>query len=268
MSVPIVITIVMAGVLGLLIGSFLNVVVHRVPQGASVVSPPSACPGCGTPIHPRDNVPVLSWLLLRGRCRSCREPISARYPLVEAATALAFAGVAAGVLLAGPTVWVAPALLYLAAITIALTLIDVDVKRLPDAIVLPSYPVLLALLALASAGTGDWQSLARAAAGAGAGFGFYFLLAFIYPAGMGFGDVKLAGVLGMVLGWYGWAELVVGGFLGFLLGGVVGVLLIAARLGTRKTMLPFGPYMMLGTWLAIGFGERLVQGYLSLAGLQ
>ena len=242
--------------------------VHRVPRGESVVSPGSACPACGHPVRPRDNVPVLSWLLLRGRCRDCGEPISRRYPLVETATGLAFAGVVTGVLLAGSTPWVIPALLYLASVSIALSLIDVDVRRLPDAIVLPSYPVLLALLGVASAGSGDWDALLRAGLGAVAGFGFYFALAFVYPAGMGFGDVKLAGVLGMALAWYGWGELVVGVFLGFLLGGVVGVLLIVARLGTRKTMLPFGPYMILGAWLAIGGADRLVDAYLRTAGLR
>jgi len=260
--------VVLGGLVGLLIGSFLNVVVHRVPAGESVVHPPSACPRCGNRIRPRDNVPVLGWLLLRGRCRDCGEPISPRYPLVEAATALAFAGVAAAVLTAGPTPWVVPALLYLAAVSIALTLIDIDCKRLPDAIVLPSYPVLLVLLAVASGATGDWWSLLRAVAGAAAGFAFYFALAFAYPAGMGFGDVKLAGVLGMLLGWYGWAELVVGGFLGFLLGGVLGLALIALRLGTRTSTIPFGPYMILGTWLAIGWGKDLVDGYLRVAGLR
>ena len=107
----------------------------------------------------------------------------------------------------------------------------------------------------------------RALVGAVAGFGFYFLLAFVYPAGMGFGDVKLAGVLGAVLAWYGWAELVVGGFLGFLLGGVVGVLVILARRGTRKSMLPFGPYMLLGTWLALVWGDDVASAYLSAVGL-
>jgi len=260
--------VVSAGVLGLLVGSFLNVVVHRVPRRQSVVRPPSACPGCGARVRSRDNVPVVSWLLLRARCRDCREPISRRYPLVEAATGLAFAGVVAAVLTAGPTPWLIPALLHLAAVSIALALIDIDVRRLPDAIVLPSYPVLLSLLALASAGSGDYDALLRAVIGAVAGFGFYFVLAFVYPAGMGFGDVKLAGVLGMVLAWYGWGELVVGLFLGFLLGGVVGIALILLRLGTRKTMIPFGPYMIVGVWLAIGVGDGLVDLYLRISGLR
>jgi len=252
---------------GLLIGSFLNVVVHRVPLGESIVSPPSTCPRCSNPIRPRDNVPVLGWVLLRGRCRDCGEPISRRYPLVEAATGVAFGLVAWFALSGERTPAVLPALLYLAAISIALALIDVDVRRLPDVIVLPSYVVLLVLLGVASLVEGDWWPFVRALIGMVAGFGFYFLLAFVYPAGMGFGDVKLAGVLGMVLAWFGWAQLVVGGFLGFLLGGVVGILLILARLATRKSMIPFGPYMILGAWLALVWGDDLTSAYLGAVGL-
>ena len=258
---------VAAGLLGVLIGSFLNVVVHRVPLGRSVVSPPSACPACGTPVRPRDNVPVVSWLLLRRRCRDCSEPISARYPAVELATGLAFAAVAALAWRDDRTLWVLPALLYLVAASIALTLIDVDVRRLPDAIVLPSYVVVLVLLAGASVAEGDWWPLARAALAGAAAFAAYFALVLVYPAGMGFGDVKLAGVLGLVLGWYGWSELVVGLFLGFLLGGLVGTALLALRLATRKSMIPFGPYMIAGAWVALLAGRPLAEAYLGLTGL-
>src|SRR5690554_4155885 len=176
------------GVLGLLIGSFLNVVVHRVPLGRSLVRPGSACPACGAAVRPRDNIPVLSWLVLRGRCRDCRAPISARYPLVEAGTALAFAGVFALTVL-GDRPWALPAFAYLAAVSIALTLIDLDVRRLPDAIVLPSYPVMAALLTLASWQGGDWPALLRAAIGGVALFVFYFVVMIVKPGGMGFGDV-------------------------------------------------------------------------------
>ena len=254
-------------VFGLLIGSFLNVVVHRVPRGESVVSPPSACPRCENPIRPRDNVPVLGWLLLRGRCRDCGEPISRRYPIVEAATGVAFALVTVFALTGDRTPAVLPALVYLAAISIALTLIDLDVRRLPDVIVLPSYLVLLVLLGAASLVEGDWGPFVRTLIGMVAGFGFYFALAVIYPAGMGFGDVKLAGVLGMTLAWFGWAQLVVGGFLGFLFGGVVGVLLILSGLATRKSMIPFGPYMILGAWVALVWGDDLASAYLGAVGL-
>lgn len=254
---------VLAAVLGLVIGSFLNVVVWRVPRGESVVHPPSACPRCGHAIRPRDNVPVLSWLVLRGRCRDCSAPISARYPLVEAGTGLAFAATTwwSGV------DWALPALLYLAAITVALTLIDLDVRRLPDAIVLPSYPVALVLLGLASlnpGGTADWGALVRAAIGGAVMFAVYFLLLLVYPGGMGFGDVKLAGVLGLYLGWVGWSALVVGWFAAFLLGGVFSVGLLVTRRAGRKSSVPFGPWMLAGAWVGLAAGTAVGSAYLSV----
>ena len=139
-------TVAVCTVFGLAIGSFLNVVVWRVPRKESVVSPPSACPACGAGIRGYDNIPVGSWLVLRGRCRDCAEPISARYPLVEAGTGVTFGLVA---WMVGPS-WGLPAFLYLAGISIALALIDLDTFRLPNAIVLPAYPVTAALLASAS----------------------------------------------------------------------------------------------------------------------
>jgi leader peptidase (prepilin peptidase)/N-methyltransferase len=247
--------------LGLLVGSFLNVVIWRVPRGESVVSPPSHCPVCDRELRWRDNIPVLSWLLLRGRCRDCRTPISRRYPLVELATAVVFAVMAARI------GWDAalPAFLYLGAIGVALWMIDIDVRRLPDPIVLPSYLVGVVLLGAAAAVSGEWGDLLRAVIGMAALYAFYFLLAFIYPAGMGFGDVKLAGVLGLYLAWLGWAELVVGAFLGFLLGGVVGILLMLTRRAGRKSQLPFGPYMLAGAFLAILWGGALADLYLDTA---
>jgi leader peptidase (prepilin peptidase)/N-methyltransferase len=252
-----------SAVLGLLIGSFLNVVVWRVPRGQSVVSPPSACPACGTRIRPRDNVPVLSWLLLKQKCRDCGAPISARYPAVEAGTAALFAVTAAYVGLQ----WHLPAFLYLAAISIALALIDLDVHRLPDAIVLPSYLVGGALLAGASIATGDYAALIRAAIGLAALWGLYFVLALVYPGGMGFGDVKLAGVLGMYLAWLGWAELAVGAFLAFLLGGLVGGGLMAVRRATGKSRIPFGPFMLLGAYGGVLAGDSVAGWYLGVLGV-
>jgi leader peptidase (prepilin peptidase)/N-methyltransferase len=251
------------GFLGLFIGSFLNVVIHRVPAGESVVSPRSRCPGCGTEIAARDNVPVLSWLLLRGRCRSCGEPISARYPLVELLTALLFAAVAVW---CGLT-WALPAYLYLAAIGVALSAIDLDTKRLPNAIVLPSYPVTVVLLLLPAVLEGRWDDFLRAMLCGLALFAFYFLLAFIYPSGMGFGDVKLSGVLGMYLGWVSWGLVVVGTFVGFLLGAFVGVGVMLVRKGGRKTKVPFGPFMVIGTFLALFFGQPVIDWYTAGLGL-
>jgi len=263
-------TLVIGGVgfVGLLIGSFLNVVVWRVPRGESIVSPASACPACGTPITPRDNVPVLSWLLLRGRCRSCGDAISSRYPLVELATAVSFGLVALGAV-AGLWPWaVTPALLAFAAISISLTLIDLDVHRLPDAIVLPAYPVLAALLALASLLTGEWAALAAALAGAGILFAVYFLIAFLAPrGGMGFGDVKLAGVIGLMLGWFGWAPLIVGAFAAFLVGGLYAIVLLLLRRARRGDGVPFGPWMLVGAWIGIAAGDPIASLYLSAAGL-
>ncbi len=245
-------------VLGLLVGSFLNVVIWRVPRGESVVSPPSACPSCGTEIKWFDNIPVLSWIVLRGKCRSCGNRISLRYPLVELGTGLLFALIA---VVFGYS-WELPAYLYFAAIAVALGLIDLDVKRLPNAIVIPSYAVSGLLLLLPAILQPAWMEYANAWLGALVLFAFYFALAYIYPAGMGFGDVKLAGVLGLYLGWLGWGALLVGGFLGFLLGAVVGVVLIVVNRAGRKTAIPFGPFMLLGTLLGIIWGPALSELYL------
>jgi leader peptidase (prepilin peptidase)/N-methyltransferase len=250
------------GLLGLLIGSFLNVVIHRVPSGASVVSPPSACPACGKPIRPRDNVPVVGWLLLRGRCRDCGEPISARYPLVELTCAALFAIMA----LRFGLVAELPAFLYLAAVGLALAMIDLDTKRLPDVLTLPSYVVGGVLLAIPAMVDARGDDLVRGLLGAAVAFGLYFALCFAYPAGMGFGDVKLSGVLGLYLGFLGWGELAVGLFAGFLLGGLFGVVLMAARRGGRKTAVPFGPFMLLGTLLAVLVGGDLAQAYQDASG--
>lgn len=248
------------GVVGLLIGSFLNVVVWRVPQGLSIVSPASACPGCQNPIRARDNVPVLSWLALKGRCRDCSAGISARYPLVELATAVLF--VLVGVRF-GPS-WALPAFLYLAAIAVALALIDLDVHRLPDAIVLPAYPVMTVLLTAASLATGDWAALVRAAIGGAILWVLYFVLMIAKPGGMGFGDVKLAGVLGAALAWLGWGSLVVGAFAAFLLGGLFSIVLLVMGRASRSSGIPFGPWMLAGAALGVAVGEQLWDAYLAL----
>lgn len=249
--------IVVCGLFGLLIGSFLNVVVWRVPRGESVVSPPSHCPTCDTPISPRDNVPVLSWLLLRGRCRHCQNPISVRYPLVEALTGALWAGLAAWF---GPVAQL-PAYLVFAAVGVALALIDLDVRRLPDVLTLPSYPVGIVLLGIASAVHHDAWSFERALIGMAALFAFYFTVAMISPKGMGFGDVKLSGVIGLHLAWLGWDELVVGAFAAFVVGAVVGIGLIVLGGGGRKTKVPFGPFMLAGALLGVFLGDPVGSAY-------
>ena len=262
MAVPVVL-LPLAAVLGLAIGSFLDVVVWRVPRGESVVRPPSACPRCAHPVRARDDVPVLSWLLLRGRCRDCGEPIATRYLLVEAGTCLAFVGVTALVGLS----WVLPAALYLTAIAVALALIDLDVHRLPDAIVLPSYPVVAALLALASwnpGGGSDWGALLRAGTGGAGLLAFYLAAALVHPAGMGLGDVKLAGVLGMVLAWFGWGAFAVGAFAAFLLGGGCAVTLVVLGRAGRGSGIPFGPWMLAGAFAGIAAGDGISTWYVGL----
>lgn len=252
--------VTIAAVFGLVIGSFLNVVIYRVPRGESVVRPRSHCPTCDRPIRPRHNIPLVSYLTLRGRCAYCGSPIGKRYPLIEAGTGLLFAATTAWALGTGHEALLA-VLLYIAAAGIALAAIDLELHRLPNAIVLPSYPVVVLLLAAASWATGDWWALGRAGIGVVALFGFYLLLVMAYPAGMGWGDVKLAGVLGAVLGYVGWSALVVGAFAGFVFGALVAVGVILARRGTGKTALPFGPFMLLGLAAGVVFGADIASAY-------
>lgn len=284
---PFLFAAIATGVFGLLVGSFLNVVVYRVPNGMSVVSPPSACPGCGSGIKGYDNVPVLSWLALGGKCRSCREPISARYPLVEAGVGVFFAVVAgwwwvvstsstistSSITENGSTsrlvadLLVLVAFLWLAGISVSLALIDIDTHKLPNAIVLPSYLVGGILLATAGILDGDIEGLIRSAVGMAALWLVYFVLAMLYPGGMGFGDVKLAGVLGLYLGFIGWGALLVGAFAAFFLGGIFSLILLAMKRVGRKSGIPFGPWMLVGAWVGIFAGNTLFTSYLSLLGV-
>jgi len=252
--------LVLVAVFGLAVGSFVNVVIHRVPLGRSLLRPGSRCPRCDAAIRPWHNVPVLGWLVLRGRCAGCRERISIRYPLVELATAALFVAVTARLGIS-PAL---PAYLYLAAVSVALAMIDFDVRRLPDAIVLPSYAVAGLLLVPAVLAHGDWAAVLRSLAAMAALWAFYFVLFFVYPGGMGFGDVKLAGLLGLYLGWLGWSSVLVGTFAGFLVGGLTGAVLLLARRAGRKTGIPFGPAMLAGALVALFAAGPVAAWYLSL----
>lgn len=247
--------------LGLVVGSFLNVVIARVPLGQSVIATRRTCPRCGSELRPRCRVPIAGWFVSRTGCCECSETLPARYPLVEAGTAILFVVVG----LRFGFSWELPAFLYLAAVSIALAVIDLDVKRLPNVIVLPSYVVGgLLLLAPAVAG-GLWSEYLGTWFGALVLFVLYFALALIYPAGMGFGDVKLAGVLGLYLGWLGWGSVVVGAFFGFLSGAVVGVGLMIFGSAGRKTKIPFGPFMLVGAWIAVLWGQAIADWYTGIA---
>jgi leader peptidase (prepilin peptidase)/N-methyltransferase len=288
--------VVVSGIFGLLIGSFLNVVAYRVPAKISLMRE-SRCPHCDAVIKPWHNVPVIGWLALGGKCANCERPISARYPIVEALTGVAFAvvtwwglvvyapstssgtggGEALVTYLASPAwdgivnpahIWayafVIVAFLYFAAISIVLTLIDLDTHRLPNSIVLPSYLVAGILFTIAAWLTNEWGLLLRAAIGMVVLYAFYALLRFARPDGMGGGDVKLAGVIGIYLGWLGWGALAVGAFAAFLYGGVFGIALLVLRRAGRKTAIPFGPWMILGAWTGVFAGEAVGRWYVDL----
>ena len=245
------------GLFGLLIGSFLNVVVWRVPRQESIATPASHCPHCDTPLSPLENVPVLSWVVLRGTCRHCGQPISVRYPLVELANAGLWVGMAARF---GAS-WELPAYLALASGLLALALIDLDTLLLPNRVLYPTGFLVGGLLVLAAALDHEWATFGRAALAGGAAFAVFFVIHLISPRGMGFGDVRLSFVLGMALGWLSWGHVYLGLFLGFLLGAVIGTLLIALKLASRKDHVPFGPFLVAGALLAIAAGQPLLDLY-------
>lgn len=246
------------GLLGLVIGSFLNVVIYRVPRKESLVRPRSRCPGCETQLAERDNVPVISWLLLRGRCRACGEPISVRYPLVELATATLFVAAA----LRFGSSWALPGFLLFFSSLLAISVIDLDLYIIPNRIV---YPTLMAggvLLILAAVLEPDLRGLRDAGLGALIAWGSLFVIHVISPAGMGFGDVRLSAVIGLFLGWLSLAHVLLGLFLGFLLASVVGIALILAGRRGRKDRVPFGPFLAGGAVIAVLAGDPLLRLYL------
>jgi leader peptidase (prepilin peptidase)/N-methyltransferase len=248
------------GLLGLVVGSFLNVVIWRVPRKESVVAPRSQCPSCETPIAPRDNVPVLSWLALRGRCRHCSARISARYPLVELVTGVLFVAIAARF----ADSWALPAYLVLGAALVAITAIDLEHYLIPNRIVYPVGFALVPLFALAALLGDDWGDFRRALLGALAAFGVLFVIHVVSPRGMGFGDVRLCFLLGLALGWLGWEQVLLGIFAGFAYGSIVGVVLIATRLRRRNQHMPFGPFLAAGALTMVIAGAPIVDWYRQL----
>ena len=250
------------GVLGVLIGSFLNVLIHRIPIGQSIISPPSACPGCHTPIRPWDNIPIVSWLLLRGRCRHCGMRISVRYPLIEGLTAGLFAAVGARFGFHA----VVPAVLVFTAASIALAAIDLEHRRLPDRIVFPTLVIQGALLVMAGLADDRPRSILMAAIGAAIAGGFLFAVWFAVPRALGFGDVKYGLVLGALLGWFGLGHVAAGLFLGYLCGAVIGIVLMIAKRKARGLTMPFGPSLALGAWIAALWGAAFLDWYRHLLG--
>lgn len=236
---------------GLLVGSFLNVVAWRLPRGESLVAPGSRCPGCGHPVRPYDNVPVLSWLALRGRCRDCRAPISARYPLVEALCG----ALAAAVAVTNDGVHDIALGLVLVTLLVPIALIDLDHRRIPNVLTLTGAVAALAIGLATEPGDVPEELIAGAAAG-----GFLLLAALARPGGMGMGDVKLAGMLGLFLG----REVAVALLVALVVGTLVGIAVMARRgvADGRKTAIPFGPFLALGGVVAVLAGPEIVDWYL------
>jgi leader peptidase (prepilin peptidase)/N-methyltransferase len=246
-----VVAVLACGLAGLLIGSFLNVVAWRLPRGESLIRPGSACPVCRTPIKPYDNVPVLSWLVLRGRCRHCGARISGRYPAVELTTAVLYVAIALG---RDGALDIALGLLLVTAL-VPITFIDLERRIIPNATTLPAAVVAVVAAAIIEIDFVPEQLIAGLAAG-----GFFLLAALLYPRGMGMGDVKLAAVLGLYLG----RAVAPAIFIALISGVLVGAIVIArkgAREG-RRTAVPFGPFLALGGVIALFVGDAIVDAYI------
>ncbi len=244
--------IVFAVLFGLAIGSFLNVVAWRLPRGESLNHPPSACLKCGTRIKPYDNVPVLGWLSLRGRCRACAEPISPRYPIVEATTGILWGAVVAANWDDEADIALG---LVLTTLLVVVTLIDLDHRLIPNKLTYPAAPLAIAIGLALDIDDVPEQLIAGAAA-----LAFFVIAKLAYPRGMGLGDVKLAGVMGLYLGRAVAPAVFIALIAGVIVGGV-----IMARLGVaagRKQAVPFGPFLAFGGIVAVLCGDALVDAYL------
>jgi leader peptidase (prepilin peptidase)/N-methyltransferase len=248
--------------LGLAIGSFLNVVIYRVPRGESIAFPGSHCPLCSEPIKARHNVPLAGWLALRGKCASCFAPISARYPLVEVGTAALMVAIT---LRFGLTAEL-PAYLFFAAVAITLALIDLDLRRLPDTIVLPAYVIAALMLMPAGAASGDWHPALRAVLGMLALSAVYFALQVASPNVFTSGDVKLAGLLGLYLGWISWGAILIGAVVGLAVGVLAATTLSVIRPKRAAIAVAYGPCMIAGAATALFVTVPVLGWYASLLG--
>ncbi len=249
--------LVAAGLFGLLVGSFLSVLVHRLPRGESIISPASHCPACGAPVKNYDNIPVVSWILLKGRCRTCRAPIAVRYPALELSNAILWM-----LVFSRAREWPDFASgAFLASACLVLLAIDLEFQILPDRITLTGLFAGIALSLLSRA-----RSPLCSLAGAAVGGGGLFLIGFLYQKvarqeGMGLGDVKMLGMIGAFLGPAG---VLVTVLLASLAGSLVGLTLIALRSGDRKTRLPFGVFLAAGAIASFFFRDSLLERYRAL----
>lgn len=260
--------LLLSGIFGLVIGSFLNVCIYRLPRGKSIVSPPSACPRCSTPLRPWENIPVVSYLFLRGRCRGCGEPISLRYPLVELLNGALYVLV----VYTFGTGWHLPLLFAFVSALVVITFIDLDFQIIPDVITLPGIVIGLAAaslvlpdpFALGSVTPQDAQivGITNAAIGFLLGGGLFYLIAVLSRGGMGGGDIKMMAMVGAFMGW---KAVLLTTFLGSLAGSLIGVFLILFKGKGRKTRIPFGPFLALGAVITLFLGEPLLRWYFTLS---
>lgn len=257
-------------VTGAAVGSFLNVCAYRIPKGESIAYPPSRCPACSSDIRAYDNIPVLSFLLLSGRCRDCGARISLKYPLVELITGVLWA---AAYYQFGLDLRLAYSLFFIT-VLVVLSAIDYDTKTIPNRLLLPAMAASVLLLPLhflkiETLPVVNGLSVSAAALGFAAGGGFLYLVAVVAPLifkkeAMGGGDIKLAAFMGLFLGGYVMLAL----FIGFFLGALIGIVMIAKDRRNAQDMIPFGPFLAAGSVITLFFGPQLFNGYLTLAGLQ
>lgn len=251
---------IILGLFGLLMGSFANVVIYRVPEGRSIVRPASGCPTCGSRVRSRDNIPVISWLVLRGRCRDCHASISVRYPAVEALVGALFAGIGLRFGLS----WTGVGEAALAVGLVALAFIDLDHLLLPRRIVYATLTIVAAVFVAGAATGTQWHRLLVAAISAVVPWALFFAINFVSPRAMGFGDVRLALLIGFGLGWLGAGYAFLGFLVASVLGSVVGVTMIALGKAGRRTPIPFGTFLAAGAVVAALAGAPVVNWYAAL----
>ncbi len=257
-------------ILGLLVGSFLNVCIYRLPRTLSIVSPPSACPSCNAPVRPWDNIPLVSYILLGGKCRKCREPISFRYPFVELLNGVLYWSVVTSF---GPG-WHVPLVCMLVSALVVITFIDLDFQIIPDSITLPGIvigllsasfllpdPFAVHRLAFTLQPPAPGLSIVgfmNSLAGLLLGGGLFYLIALLSRGGMGGGDIKMMAMVGAFLGW---KAILLTTFIGSLSGSLVGIFLMVAKGKGRKSKIPFGPFLALGALATLFFGNVILEWY-------
>ncbi len=244
---------------GSIVGSFLNVCIYRMPRDFSIVSPSSRCPSCNTPIRPYDNIPLISFLILGGRCRYCKARISLRYPVIEALNGLLYVSA----LWRFGLGWYTPVLFAFCSAMIVITFIDIDFQIIPDVITLPGIAIGLVAASMILPDPFDRASLLgfkEAAIGLLSGGALFYLIALLSKGGMGGGDIKMMAMVGAFLGWKG---MLLTTFAGSLAGSLIGIFLMVFKGKGRKTKIPFGPFLAMGAILSLFYGHEIISFYLN-----